>query len=91
MICPACQHENPGEAKFCLQCLSVDYPGDSAEFSSSGKLACPCSGHHVAHFHCLEGLGDPLRVNKRPTHEDCRDEERDVYRDAAGHGYSLAL
>jgi class 3 adenylate cyclase/tetratricopeptide (TPR) repeat protein len=45
MQCPACRHENPAQAKFCLECgtrLVVDCPSCGTELPGSAKFCLEC-------------------------------------------------
>jgi len=50
MICPACQHENPERAKFCLECgarLAASCPQCGTELPPGAKFCLEC-GHRLA-------------------------------------------
>ena len=45
MQCPACRHENPAQARFCLECgarLVVSCPSCRAELPPSAKFCLEC-------------------------------------------------
>src|SRR5688572_6918358 len=49
MQCPAYRHENPAEAKFCLECgvrLTITCPNCGTELPLSAKFCLEC-GHRV--------------------------------------------
>src|SRR5262245_50114988 len=50
MICPACRHDNPQRAKFCLECgarLPAGCPQCGTELPPEAKFCLEC-GHRVA-------------------------------------------
>src|SRR5712692_6566309 len=51
MQCPACRHENPGQAKFCLECgarLVVSCSNCGTELPPSAKFCLECGARVTA-------------------------------------------